>query len=1307
MKSRAELEGRGDESLLETELLKARVKARLLGEPERAPQLGRFRLLHELGQGATGAVYEALDTRSGAHVALKLLRTRSARAVHSFKQEFRGLTHVVHENLVQLHELFADGDEWYFTMELVHGRRFTDHVRVAASGEGAHASNKREDASNKREDASDKREDASTGRDERCDYERLRPALGQLLSAVRAIHAAGKLHCDLKTSNVLVSEQGRVVVLDFGLLAHETEADVTGTREKIATADGTPPYMAPELDAGAPPSAASDAYAIGVMLFAALTGRLPFEGSWARLMQARAQQPAPRASSLEPAVPADLDALAAGLLASDPNARTTIEQALGSLHLRAAEAQASSPPVPGVRLIGREPELAALHAAFADVSAQQLPIAVLVSGHSGIGKSALAERFAAELRERALVLRGRCHERESLPYKAFDGVVDALGAQLRAISPEALHALDRRELGALLRIFPHLRRTPELSGESAPAPGGTAPALHGGTVLPASVRELRRLAFAGLKALLRMIARQQPLVLIVDDLQWADLDSARLLQELLGPPDAPALLYVGCYREHEAERSEFLRELIAESAARPGAESTARPGAESAPRTDSAARPGCERRFLALGPLAPEAAIALALEALRGAVDHPERACARIAAESEGVPLFVRELCTHFASDAARPDAGPSLAMLLAARVSALGPSEHCALCLLSLAARPLAESLLVHAISEEPAVQRTLRTLSVQGLVHADAAGNFVVYHDRLREHVTERMEAGQTAALHRRLARAYELTGDGEPEWLIEHWQAAGEHATAYGYAIAAAELAASKLAFNRAAALYAAALALAPTDDPRRVELGNARGDALVNAGRGAEAAQAFLAAVAGASSDAALELRCRAAQQYLRSGHLIEASGLLRSLLVEVGLHYPETMPAMAAQLVASRARRALRPRRRANTTPDPRLRRRLLVLQAVFRETIVTDPLRSPLFHAWFYETALRAGDEHDAFMAMIWDTYFYVVLRGPRAARAVEARLTHADERAQQLGTPYARANVEMLRGVAALFSSRYPAIVEHMTRALALYREQCLGATWEESITALALYGGLENVGPLTALCRDAPAQVRRAHERNDLLTDALLSVHMGVALIAEDRCDEAREFLAERMSRLSGAMDMQLMGVFLRAIDTELYAGDGAAAWRLVETHWPSYLKSGFDRLQFWSAFARMRRAHAAILLAVSGGDTAQPAHALERVAAEEARRLERMGRSDADVLACGIRGALAVRRGELSAAHAHMRTAVAITRGQGTPITAAAYQRQLGRIVPGAEGAALIAASDLELRALGIANPERWSNMYAPGF
>ena len=215
----------------EAQRLKARVKARLLGRPELAPRIGHFKLVRRLGQGASGVVYEAQDTRSGATLALKLLRNPHAANITRFKQEFRGLSHLSHENLVQLHELYADGDEWFFTMELVRGLPFTEYVRGSAR------------------------------RSESCELTGLRHALIALCQAVQAVHDAGRLHCDLKPSNVLVTEAGRVVVLDFGLVTGLDEGSEVGSG-----VFGTPTYMAPELSSSAAPTSATDAYAIGVML---------------------------------------------------------------------------------------------------------------------------------------------------------------------------------------------------------------------------------------------------------------------------------------------------------------------------------------------------------------------------------------------------------------------------------------------------------------------------------------------------------------------------------------------------------------------------------------------------------------------------------------------------------------------------------------------------------------------------------------------------------------------------------------------------------------------------------------------------------------------------------------------------------------------------------------------------------------------------------------------------------------------------------------------------------------------------------
>src|SRR5262249_20150874 len=154
------------------------------------------------------------------------------------------------------------------------------------------------------------------------------------------------------------------------------------------------------------------------------------------------EPPAPR--TLCPVIPEDLDLLCMDLLRRDPKGRPAaaeIQRRLGEIpHAAPAPPDASSLSLRPGPFVGRQRELAALREAF-DASRSGQPVSVYVHGTSGIGKSALVRRFLEDLRsEDVVVLAGRCYERESMPYKALDSLVDALSRYLKRLTAEQAEA---------------------------------------------------------------------------------------------------------------------------------------------------------------------------------------------------------------------------------------------------------------------------------------------------------------------------------------------------------------------------------------------------------------------------------------------------------------------------------------------------------------------------------------------------------------------------------------------------------------------------------------------------------------------------------------------------------------------------------------------------------------------------------------------------------------------------------------------------------------------------------------------------
>src|SRR6266478_5013035 len=377
----------------------------------------RFSLRRRLGVGGMGVVYEAHDREMDKIVALKTLTRAEATHIYRFKREFRTLADVSHPNLVALYELMSDGRHWFFTMELVKGVTFIQYVRPETAGEPDSSADNTllgprvyligsTDSEAETEVFDSSHISLESGEmavfDEaspqvvanyKLDESRLRSGLQQLAEGVNRLHELGKLHRDVKPSNVLVTEEGRVVLLDFGLVE-----DIEGELRETLLA-GTPDYMSPEQGAQMAISKASDWYSVGVILYQALTGRLPFRGRFFEVMMRKQTRDPIQPREINREVPRDLNELCIRLLRRDAEARPTGREVLRALGAR------TTGPLPASfvsvtaesSFIGRERLLAELHDAFS-ATREGETVSVYVHGNSGMGKSTLVRTFLDQIK---------------------------------------------------------------------------------------------------------------------------------------------------------------------------------------------------------------------------------------------------------------------------------------------------------------------------------------------------------------------------------------------------------------------------------------------------------------------------------------------------------------------------------------------------------------------------------------------------------------------------------------------------------------------------------------------------------------------------------------------------------------------------------------------------------------------------------------------------------------------------------------------------------------------------------------------
>jgi serine/threonine protein kinase len=1243
----------------------------------------RFELLRCLGAGGMGVVYEALDRQRQERVALKTLSGLRPENLYYLKQEFRALADISHPNLVTLYELFAVEGHWFFTMELVPGVNFLDYVS-SVSPDGSTASSTTASYVPSEAGRSEtampltqtvqlhggEEGPSSRPRPPRVHLGRLRAALGQLAEGIYALHQADKLHRDIKPSNVLVTPAGRVVLLDFGLVADLPLAGQGAPAEEIV---GTLSYMAPEQAAGAPLTPASDWYSVGVMLYQALAGRLPFTGSRSDIWRAKLHSEPPPPSTWSAEVPADLEELCLALLRRRPEdrpAETDILRRLGASPTTANYWLGS----PGRGLfLGRDRELAELHRAYQAMRQGQTCV-VCIRGASGVGKSALLQRFLEEVvrQEAPLILNGRCYERELVPYKALDSLIDALSRLLQRLSPEECASLLPADLPALARLFPVLHTWKAL------APAQT-------TEVP-SQQELRRRAFLALRLLLRRLGERQPLIIAIDDLQWGDEDSAALLCEVLRPPDPPRLLLVLIYRREDEASSRCLRTLL----------------------SDIGNGTGLLREQVTLEPLPASATQQLAGELLAGQAPEMQQQAAAVAQESGGMPYLVQEIVQHLrqqgaAALAQAAAAGLSLEVVLQQRVAQLPEEPRRLLEVVAVSGKPLRQGVACRAAGLAAGADRTaILTLRTQRLVRCGGLqeqDEIETYHDRVRETLLANLPAAQLREYHRRLAEALAAAGQADAEELARHYHGAGEQEPARRYYLQAAQEAAQALAFDRAAQLYRQALELSgalPPDELRNLR--SQLAEALANAGRGAEAAREYLAVAALSPSAASLNWQYRAAFQYCISGHLDEGRAIFRQVLRAIGLRLPRSPLGAILTCLAYRGwlrLRGLHFQERPESQVAPEELLRLDILRSVAVGISVMDPVCGARFQTQSLLLALRCGEPRRLALSLAWEAAHSALRGGPGQKRT--AQLLEAAQRlAAHCDSPQVQGMLILAQAIRDFFLGRFRTAADLATQAETLFRDRCTGVIWEvDTAHAFALWS-LLYMGELVQLRQRFFELFQRAQERGDRYDAANLGTQIGIlAYLAEDRPEAAEELVNQVMQQWTQeGFNIQHLSAEFGRIYLDLYRGRGRAAWERLPAIWRRSRRSFHHLIQQVRIDLYQLGGRAALAAAC---EAANP-RPYWRAAEHFARRLEKEQMPWAKAFARLLYAGLAAQRRQTEQAITLFAEAALRFESLPMQLFAAAARRRQGELLGGAQGQALCAAADAWLAQQHIRNPSR---------